>query len=266
MTEQAMTGQGVTEQGTQQQGMKKLVLDLETKRSFQEVGGAHNKSRLGVSIVGTYHYQGDRFVAYREADFAELEQALRAADQIIGFNLIGFDWPVLAAEMGDWVYKLPTLDLMFEAQKALGHRVSLDSIAEATLGMKKLGSGLDALHYYREGDWDKLERYCLEDVKLTRDIYEYGRKHGNLYFMKGKRRSMFNLSFAANPYQQLFKEAAKTRGSIRMTYGAKDRLVDVLSFDGVHIRAYCHLRQQELTFRLDRVEQAQKVDSSTPLF
>ncbi len=246
--------------------MKQMVLDLETKRSFQEVGGAHNKSRLGVSIVGSYHYHDDRFVAYRETDFEQLEQDLRAADKIIGFNLIGFDWPVLAAGLGDWVCELPTLDLMFEAQKTLGHRVSLDSIAEATLGMKKLGSGLDALHYYREGDWDKLERYCLEDVKLTRDIYEYARKNGHLYFMKGKRRSMFSLSFAESPHSRLFKEAAQCRGSIRMTYGAKERLVDVLTFDGVYIRAYCHLRQEERTFRLDRVEQAQRVASSTPLF
>ena len=73
--------------------MNRLVLDLETKRSFDEVGGAHNKAKLGVSVVGVYFYEGDRFDAYREDRFKELEEVLKAAEQIVGFNLIGFDWP-----------------------------------------------------------------------------------------------------------------------------------------------------------------------------
>lgn len=246
--------------------MKRLVLDLETKRSFHEVGGPHNKARLGVSVVGTYHYESDRFVAYREEQFADLVQVLRAADEIVGFNLLHFDWPVLAAELGDWVLSLPTLDLMLEVQKALGHRLSLDAIAKATLGSSKLGSGLDALDYYATGQWEKLERYCLEDVKLTRDIYEYAKKYGQLFFEKGKHRAVIPMSFASNPYTAIFQEAEKNKSSVRMHYGSKDRLIDVIRFDGVYIRAYCHLRREELTFRLDRVEAAELLPSSSPLF
>ena len=246
--------------------MKKLVLDLETKRSFNEVGGVENKHLLGVSVVGVYHYDEDKFIAYREDRFDDLARALKEASDIVGFNLIHFDWPVLAAELGDWVRNLPTIDLMLEAQKALGHRVSLNSVAQATLGSGKLGSGLDALDYYAEGDWEKLERYCLEDVKLTRDLYDYALKHGQLFFQKGERRGMIPMSFVESPFATLFKDAAKTKASVKMLYGAKDRLIDVLRFDGVYIRAYCHLRREELTFRLDRVETAELVPSSTPLF
>ena len=248
--------------------MNRLVLDLETKRSFNEVGGAHNKHLLGVSVVGVYHYDQDRFAAYREADFPDLRRALEAADEVIGFNLIGFDWPVLAAEdgFGDWVTTIPTLDLMLEAQKALGHRVSLDSIAGATLGANKLGSGLDALEYYAKGDWDALERYCLEDVKLTRDIYEYAKSHHMLYYNKGQRRSPIPMSFSQHPLAPLFQQAAKERQSIRMTYGGKDRVLDVHSFNGNYIKGFCHLRGKQLTFRIDRVEKAKLVASSQPLF
>jgi DEAD/DEAH box helicase domain-containing protein len=251
---------------TSEQVEKRLVLDLETKRSFDEVGGAHNRAALGVSVVGVYHYVGDRFTAYREGAFDELELELRQADEVIGFNLIGFDWPVLAAELGTWVEELPTIDLMVEAQKALGHRVSLASLAEATLGASKLGSGLDALAYYRSGEWDKLERYCLEDVKLTRDLYEYAKKHGHLLYQRGDRRGVVAMSFAESPYAALFREASRKRGSVRMVYGTKERLVDVHRFDGSYIRGYCHLRRGVLTFRLDRVEEAEAVASSKPLF
>ena len=244
----------------------KLVLDLETKRSFNEVGGTHNKAAMGVSMVGVYDYGNDVYKSYREESFDELKAHLKKADKVIGFNLIGFDWPVLAGELGDWVHELPTLDLMFEAQKALGHRVGLDAIAKATLGMSKLGSGLDALHYYQEGDWEKLERYCLEDVKLTKALYEYAVKHGHVFFEKGKKRSMIPMSFAESPHSKLFKQAATDKASVKILYGAKERLIDVIRFDGVYIRAFCHLRKEELTFRLDRVEGAETVASSTPLF
>lgn len=250
--------------------MKKLVLDIESKKSFAQVGGAHNKHLLGVSVVGVYHYEGDRFEAYREEDFTELETVLKEAELIIGFNLIGFDWPVLAAELGDWVSELPTLDIMFEVQRVLGHRVSLDSIAKATLGTTKLGSGLDALVYYAEGDWEKLERYCLEDVKLTRDIYEYANKEHTLYYTKGKRTAPISIEFSESPHAQLFQNAAKTKGSIKMTYssqnGSKERMVDVRSFDGMYIKGFCHLKKMDLTFRIDRVEAAETVATSQPLF
>ena len=246
--------------------MEKLVLDLETKRSFTEVGGAHNKHLLGISVVGVYHYNEDKFVAYREENFTELEKKLKEAELIIGFNLIGFDWPVLAAELGDWVKELPTLDLMFEAQKALGHRISLDALAQATLGTNKIGSGLDALYYYAEGDWEKLERYCLEDVKITRDLYEYAKDNHLLYYQKGKRRAPIPMSFTANPFAETFKKVSDDRGSVKMVYGSKERLVDVHAFDGLYIKGYCHLRREVLTFRLDRVEKVEIVSSSIPLF
>ena len=246
--------------------VKRLVLDLETKRSFAEVGGSHNKHLLGVSVAGVYHYAEDKFVAYREEDFTALEKALQEAELIIGFNLIGFDWPVLAAELGDWVRELPTLDLMFEAQKVLGHRISLDALAQATLGMNKLGSGLDALYYYAEGDWEKLERYCLEDVKITRDLYEYAKTNNVLYYQKGKRRAPIPINFTASPFFEVLEKANAEKGSVKMVYGSKERLVDIQAFDGIYIKGYCHLRREVLTFRLDRVEKVEAVSSSIPLF
>ena len=244
----------------------RFVLDLETQRSFDEVGGAHNRDQLGISLVGVYHYRDDAFRGYREEDLGRLGDILRDADDIVGFNLAGFDMPLLAVELGAWVLELPITDLMLEAQKALGHRVSLQSIASATLGSGKLGSGLDALQYYRAGDWDRLERYCLEDVRLTRDLYEYARREGHLFYQRGSKRGMFPVGFAKSPYAELFHEAARRRGSVNMRYGAKERLVDVHRFDGSYIRGYCHLRREVLTFRIDRVEAAELAPSSDPLF
>jgi len=50
------------------------------------------------------------------------------------------------------------------------------------LGERKTGDGLKALRLWKEGKLQELADYCLQDVKLTRDIYEYGAEHGELRF------------------------------------------------------------------------------------
>ena len=46
--------------------MNELVLDLETKLSFDEVGGRHLRAELGVSIVGVYHYKNECLTPIRK--------------------------------------------------------------------------------------------------------------------------------------------------------------------------------------------------------
>jgi predicted DNA-binding transcriptional regulator YafY len=103
-------------------------------------------------------------------------------------------------------------------------------------------------------------------VRLTRDLYEYARREGQLYYQRGSKRGVFPVGFASSPYAELFQQAARRKGSVKMTYGAKERLVDVQRFDGTYIRGYCHLRRELLTFRIDRVEAAEAAPSSDPLF
>ncbi|MGH7273083.1 MAG: hypothetical protein ACREIQ_01315, partial [Nitrospiria bacterium] len=77
---------------------------------------------------------------------------------------------------------LPTLDILEEAVKVLGHRLRLESLAQATLGRGKAGTGLDAIRYFRQGELEKLKAYCLEDVRVTRDLYEFGKLHKKLLY------------------------------------------------------------------------------------
>jgi DEAD/DEAH box helicase domain-containing protein len=78
---------------------------------------------------------------------------------------------------------LPSLDLLAEIEKRLGFRIKLDDVAQATLGVGKSGHGLMAVEYWRKGELDKLRDYCLQDVRVTRDVYEYALEHGQVSFL-----------------------------------------------------------------------------------
>lgn len=160
-----------------------IVLDIETKRGFDEVGGRNNLGALGVSLVGVYLYQQKEYQAYLEEDFPKLLSLLAEKPLVIGFNQRRFDFPVLQAYFKNFdLQKLRMVDILEDLTKTLGHRVSLDSVAQATLGIRKSGHGLDAIRYWNTGQIEKLKKYCLDDVRITREIFEYGAKHGEVFY------------------------------------------------------------------------------------
>lgn len=161
--------------------MNQIVFDLETKHSFEEVG--RNPGALGISVLGAYFYETDRYETFEESRLGEFEAKLARCTRVIGFNIRRFDLPVLKPYLKQVnPASIPLLDIMEELEKILGHRVSLKSVSQATLGHTKTGSGLEAIQLYREGKWDKLRSYCLDDVRLTREIYEHGRLTGEVSF------------------------------------------------------------------------------------
>jgi len=161
---------------------KEIVLDIETRNTFQDVG-AYNPSLLHVSLVGVYFYETDTFESFLEEDLPKLWPRLERADRIIGYNLLGFDYPCLQSYYTGDIMRLPTLDLLAEIEKRLGFRIKLDNVAQSTLGLGKSGDGLMAVEYWKKGEIDKLREYCLQDVRVTRDVYEYALKHQEVRYL-----------------------------------------------------------------------------------
>ncbi len=157
--------------------MKLVVFDVETKKAFDEVGGYYPE-KLGVSISGVYYRDDEAHIewlkGFREESFPEMFKLFETADRVVGFNTISFDLPALSPYYVGDLQKLPNLDIMVELEKHIGHRVALDAVAKETLGEQKIGHGLDAIRYYHDGDWESLEKYCLQDVVVTRKLYDVG--------------------------------------------------------------------------------------------
>ena len=55
--------------------------------------------------------------------------------------------------------------MLVDIEKKLGHRLALDAVAQATLGVGKTGDGLDAIRWWREGKLLDIAEYCCFDVK-----------------------------------------------------------------------------------------------------
>jgi DEAD/DEAH box helicase domain-containing protein len=158
------------------------VLDLETCCSAADVGGWGQCHRMGVSVVVVQETCPEGVAVYREADLERLGRRLAQLDLVVGFNLKRFDYQVLQPYTAVKLAALPTLDILEEVQALLGHRLSLNHLAEKTLGEKKTGDGLLALELYAAGKWEELESYCRQDVLLTHRLFEFGVRHGYLIY------------------------------------------------------------------------------------
>lgn len=165
-----------------------VFFDVETQNSFQEVGG-HYPERLRISVVVTYNTVDRAFHRYTEADIPALVSELQTADLVVGFNLYGFDYPVVMRYTNIDLTTFPTVDIMVELQKQLGFRVGLDAVASATLGIGKSADGLQAVQWWKEGRIEEIFTYCEQDVEVTRRVYEFGRQNRYVqYFDRQYRR------------------------------------------------------------------------------
>jgi DEAD/DEAH box helicase domain-containing protein len=158
------------------------VLDIETQLSAEEVGGWHkcHLMRLSVAVVADLTEQ--RYETFFEDQAEALCQRLQEMDLVVGFNLKKFDYRVLQPYTSIDLETLPTLDIYEEIYRSLGHRLSLNHLAEKTLQAAKSGDGLLALRLFKEGRLEELTDYCRRDVELTAKLFEFGSQRGHLIY------------------------------------------------------------------------------------
>lgn len=158
-----------------------IFLDIETQNTWNEETG-FTTDGLKISYVGVIEMETNKEIDIWEKDMDKLGEILKKADKVVGYNSFTFDMPVIASYLGDWVKALPQLDVMVAAQMKIGYRPKLNNLSNATLGKGKLGGGLDAIKYFAAGELDKLKKYCMEDVRLTLEVYQYGLEHGKIKY------------------------------------------------------------------------------------
>ncbi len=146
------------------------------------MGGWQNTHLMRVSVAVLYEAQADTFKVYREHEIQGLIEDLKGLDLVVGFNISRFDYRVLRAYTPFDLDRLPTFDILGEIHKGLGFRLSLGHLAERTLGRPKGGDGLQAVRWFRQGEWENLITYCTEDVVITRDLFYHGLEKGYLVY------------------------------------------------------------------------------------
>ena len=155
---------------------REIVFDIET------IGDIKDLSTMKVTVVSIYEYETDSYRSFDEHELGVLWPIFEKAERLIGFNSESFDLPILARYYTGNFLLFDHLDLLKVIKESTGKRFKLNDLAKATLQIEKSADGLQAMEWYKEGKIDEIKKYCEQDVKVTKEIYDFGRKNKMLYF------------------------------------------------------------------------------------
>lgn len=160
--------------------MRKIVFDIETV-NFPE-NGSFEPADLELSLIAIHDSETDTYSSYLKEELTKLWPIIEKADMLIGWNSDHFDIPLLNKYYPGNLTHIKSLDLMKEIRSVLGRRLKLDSVARATLGRGKIGDGIQAIDWWQKGETEKVREYCIDDVRLTKELYDYAKTKGLLKY------------------------------------------------------------------------------------
>ncbi len=160
--------------------MRRVIFDIET--TGEVLGGSLDFTNQELTVACIYDSQTRQYSCYLKEELPKMWAIFERADIIVGYNSDHFDIPILNRYYAGDLTKIKSIDLLKEVRAVLGRRLKLDNIAEATLGRNKTAHGLEAVAWWKTGEVDKIKEYCTEDVRITKDIYDYAKKHKSLKY------------------------------------------------------------------------------------
>ncbi len=165
--------------------LKGILGRQETKQEGVEYcEGWHDKKNMGVTVVGAYDYLEERYRVFcgdNAGDFLKL--IAERHPLCIGFNNKAFDNEVMRATEGwDAPADDECYDILVETWLAAGlgpvyqssghNGYGLDAMCHVNFGTRKSGNGAMAPVLWQRGNIGEVIDYCLNDVKLTKQLFD----------------------------------------------------------------------------------------------
>lgn len=167
--------------------MRYIIFDLETQNTFEEVGST-DSTALDISVATFYDSATDQYTTLTINELHLAWPIIEQADALVGYNSNHFDIPLLNKYYPGDLSHIKSIDLLESIRHSIGRRLRLDSIAEATVGAKKSAHGLQAVRWWKEGKINEIKKYCEQDVKVTKKVFDYALAHGHVKFKDGHRK------------------------------------------------------------------------------
>ena len=173
--------------------MKVLTFDIEIKNCiqgkdeerdprYQYCGGWKDPDGMGISVLCAYASWLEEYRYFDENNLVDFVSLVAEADVITGFNIFGFDVPLLKATLTRLGHSEKTgmagkcYDPFGDIKQTIGNFPkgwSLDNIAQATFGMAKTEDGANAPRFWQDGKIAQLYNYVTQDVKLEAMLFQH---------------------------------------------------------------------------------------------
>jgi len=252
----------------------KIVFDIETQKDFSEVGGRNNLHLLKISVLGFFSFKENSYFALEENEIWKFVERLKTNPILIGFNIKNFDLEVLKPYLKIDFKNFTCIDIMDDVIKHLGFRLPLEAIAFGTLNKKKSADGLEALKWFKQGEIEKIKNYCLDDVALTKEIYEFGLTNGYIKALAKNNLDIIKIPVSFKVASEADKknfhplwEVFNSRNILKIKYlndpltnSVSERTIAIYNLKGTFIEAFDFNENKVKLLRLDKIIEKKILD------
>lgn len=151
------------------------------KEGVEYCDGWRDHANMGISCIGAYDYQEDRYRVFMGDNLDEFALLVAGRSPIVGFNNIAFDNAVVRHH-GITIPDSDSYDILVELWRAAGlgdafqypsHLgFGLDAACQANFGIGKTGNGALAPVLFQQRRFGELVDYCLTDVHRTKKMLD----------------------------------------------------------------------------------------------
>lgn len=174
-----------------------VTFDVEIALPVEENPDGWNGARRGECGIASVVLFDTHTGRYHLADANGVDgvcDQLESADLVVSFNGLNFDVPCLSGFARRYLHLPHHYDILDHVWDAIGRRekgYGLNAICQRTLGLEKSGNGEHAPKLLKDGRWGELFDYNLNDVFLTRTLFNHILKHGYITDIDGAELEMW---------------------------------------------------------------------------
>jgi DNA polymerase elongation subunit (family B) len=170
-----------------------------------------NTEEFRCSVCGAYFSWIDEYVVFFEDQIGDFINLLKKVDLVIGYNHVGFDLLVLQKYAKYNLLDLPNYDIMQAVYEQIGTRLKLNDLCRANFkGDLKTDTYDQYKNYYWDKEWFKLTDYCMNDVRLTENLFRKIQSDKKLNYYNLHILSEVNLSEPKSHKKLIVEDEAET--------------------------------------------------------
>jgi DEAD/DEAH box helicase domain-containing protein len=170
------------------------IFDTETQTTYEELGITNKKdklpSRLKMAIGGILIHDTeantDKYMLFGETQAKLMIEILKKAELIIAHNAFRFDYPMIQQYTSENIINMlqnNTFDTLIQLEKVTNIWCSLDDLCKLNLkNVSKSEESVKIPSMWRDGQYQKVENYLRNDLKMTKEIYLYIKKNKKVKF------------------------------------------------------------------------------------
>ena len=144
-----------------------IYLGIRTEKSAAEVGGWSKVDQMGFRDAVIYDTATRKYHNYTKSEVTDLIAKLQAADLVVGFSQLNFDYKVLSTYTETNFETLPNFDMLDKIEQNLNYRVSRDNLAQNTFSGTKN---------------EKVYPNVVDRVEITKKLFAHACREGYLLY------------------------------------------------------------------------------------